>query len=64
MAWLSETHPELSAWYQENRRPRFDGVKNAGYYIGHIRRLGEHVPEKEFIRIVGVKFADYLGGVV
>ena len=61
ISWLESEHPELAEWYFENRRPEFSGTKNAAYYCDVIRSLRPFVEPEDFERIVGVRFADYLG---
>ena len=61
LSWLRHHHPELCEWYEANRSPAFDGIKNAAYYCGIIRDLKQYVDDDEYVRIVGVKFAAWLG---
>ena len=59
-AWLNHHHPVRMAWYLDNRRPAWNGTKNAAYYIEVIRRLKQYVEPEDFTRIVGVKFEAWL----
>jgi len=59
-AWLNTTYPKFMEWYLDNRRPAFDGTKNAEHYIGRIRRLQQYVEPEDYTRIVGVRFEAWL----
>lgn len=62
--WLAEQCPSRQQWHETTIRNggylSFAGTKNPAYYIEQIERLREYVPEKEFDRIVGVRFSAYL----
>ena len=62
--WLEEHQPELHRWYIETTKngeyKRFDGTTNAVYFCDTIRRLKQYVPDDDYVRIVGVKFSQWL----
>lgn len=64
LLWLFEHESELHNWYTEtnanNAHKSFTGTANAAYYCDVIRELKEHVPDKDYERIVGVRFAKWL----
>lgn len=60
LAWLNNHWPARAQWYMENRRPMFEGTKNAAYYIETIRRLQQYVEPLEFEQVCGVRFAAWL----
>lgn len=64
MQWLSGNVPRVEQWYTitmaTGEHRRFNGTTNAAYYCEQIRRLKQYVPEEDYERIVGVKFACWL----
>ena len=60
MKWLEANHPGRHEWYVANRRPVFEGTKNAPYYCAMIRYLKPFVEPEEYVSIVGVKFSQWL----
>jgi len=63
LMWLESNWPKWHKWYMrytENGYIPFHGTKNNSYYIDVIRGLKEYVPNEEYERIVGVRFAKWL----
>jgi len=64
MLWLEEHHPQLHEWYtqkiESGLQRKFDGTVNAAYFCGIIRRLRNYVEEEDYVRVVGVKFSQWL----
>lgn len=60
LAWLRREYPQVAGWYEADPRPAFVGTKNAPHYIAIIKALRNQVPEEDFVRIVGKKFAEWL----
>ena len=64
LLWLAGNHPERHRWYVEmvesGKHKRFDGTTNANYYIDVIRGLKEYIEDKDYIRILGMRFAAYM----
>ena len=60
LAWLEKTHPRCFAWYQQNKRPLFEGTTNSAYYCEVILALEPYVDDGEFERVCGIKFSRYL----
>ncbi len=65
--WLSEHQRDLHIWYTvtiaTNEHTQFaanGGKKTPLYYCETILRLKEYVPEADYVRIVGVRFAKWL----
>lgn len=59
--WLEENHPEIAAWYHENRHPpAISGATTKGYFIEVIQGLRLLVPDEEFRRITGVRLTAWL----
>lgn len=64
LLWLEEHFEELHAWYVERVKMsplrKFNGTTNAPYFCDVIQKLRPYVPEDEFIRVVGQRFARWL----
>jgi hypothetical protein len=64
LQWLSKHFPELHLWYTttvaNNGHKAFSGTTNESYFCAMIRGLQEYVPEEDFERIVGIRFARWL----
>lgn len=64
LLWLHDSNPRLHAWYTETvstgEYRSLGGTKNADYYCRMIAGLKQHVSEKDFREIVGVKFSQWL----
>ncbi len=64
LQWLMEHHTERWQWYMENVRAQHTVTRNVQYYLEAIRDLQQYVPDDEFQRIVGKRFAAYLSEVM
>lgn len=64
LLWLYENFPKRHEWYIElianGSYKTFDGTTNATYFIGVIRDLKQYVTDKDYERILGVKFSEWL----
>ena len=60
LAWLQKYHWDAWTWYVLNRRPSFTGTKNAAHYCEVLKELRPLVDEESFVKIVGVKFSEWL----
>lgn len=62
--WLGYHHTDLHDWYtftvMDGKHKQFEGTKNAQYYCDVIRSLREYVEEDDYVRIIGVRFNEYL----
>ena len=63
-AWLKKHHHERALWCESTvefgDHMRFDGTTNPAYYIEQIRRLSKYVSDEQFVKVVGVQFAEWL----
>lgn len=63
-AWLRDHQNMRHSWVvltlADGTHRSFDGTKNAAYYCDHIRRLKQYVDDDVYVKIVGVKFSQWL----
>jgi hypothetical protein len=60
LQWLRQHHPAFAKAYEQDPKPRFDGITTALYYCDVIQDLRQYVDEGDFERVVGIRFAKYL----
>ncbi len=64
LLWLSAHYPELHQWCIDTtangQHKTFDGKVTPSYFCDQILRLKEYVPEDDYERIIGKRFAKWL----